>query len=61
MRDQAKNDLEAAKISLREYVEGTFVKDKQAVDSQITIAEEGLCSSQNMLLYTGAACSAKAT
>lgn len=52
VRDQAKNDLEAAKIALREYVEGTFVKDKQAVDSQITIAEEGLRSSQNMLLYT---------
>jgi len=52
VRDQAKNDLEAAKITLREYVEGTYIKDRQAVDSQITIAEEGQRSAQNMLLYT---------
>lgn len=52
IRDQAKNDLEAAKISLREYVEGTYKKEQQAVDSQITVAEENLRSAQNTLLYT---------
>ena len=52
IRDQAKNDLEAAKIALREYVEGTFKKEIQIVDGQITIAEENLRSAQNTLLYT---------
>ena len=52
VRDQAKNDLEAAKIALREYVEGTFKKEVQLVDGQITIAEENLRSAQNTLLYT---------
>jgi HlyD family secretion protein len=52
IRDQAKNDLEAAKISLREYVEGTYKKEQQAVDSQITVAEENMRSAQNTLLYT---------
>ncbi|MBA4016796.1 MAG: hypothetical protein C0483_06390 [Pirellula sp.] len=52
IRDQAKNDLEAAKIALREYVEGTFKKEVQIVDGQITIAEENLRSAQNTLLYT---------
>lgn len=52
IRDQAKNDLEAAKITLREYVEGTYKKEQQAVDSQITIAEENMRSAQNTLLYT---------
>ncbi|MCE9607205.1 MAG: TolC family protein [Planctomycetia bacterium] len=52
VRDQAKNDLEAAKITLREYVEGTYLKERQAVDSQITIAEENMRSAQNTLLYT---------
>lgn len=52
IRDQAKNELEAAKISLREYVEGTYKKEQQAVDSQITVAEENLRSAQNTLLYT---------
>jgi HlyD family secretion protein len=52
IRDQAKNDLEAAKISLREYVEGTFKKEQQLLDAQITIAEENLRSAQNTLMYT---------
>ncbi|MGC3969619.1 MAG: HlyD family efflux transporter periplasmic adaptor subunit [Pirellulales bacterium] len=52
IRDQAKNDLEAAKIALREYVEGTFKKEQQLVDAQITIAEENLHSAQNTLMYT---------
>ena len=52
IRDQAKNDLESAKIALREYVEGTFKKDQQLVDSQITVAEENLRSAQNTLQYT---------
>jgi multidrug resistance efflux pump len=52
VRDQALNDLQAAKISLREYVEGTFVKDLQTADANITVAQENLRSAQNTLDYT---------
>ncbi len=52
IRDQAVNDLAAAKIGLREYVEGTYLKELQTFESQITIAQENLRSSQNTLDYT---------
>lgn len=52
IRDQATNDLLAAKITLREYVEGTYLKDLQLVESQITVAQENLRSAQNTLDYT---------
>lgn len=52
VRDQAVNDLAAAKIALREYVEGTYLKDLQTVESQITVAQENLRSSENTLQYT---------
>jgi HlyD family secretion protein len=53
IRDQAVNDLAAAKIALREYVDGTYLKDLQTVDSQITVAQENLRSAENTLQYTG--------
>lgn len=52
VRDQALNDLQAAKISLREYVEGTFVKELQTADANITVAQENLRSAENTLDYT---------
>lgn len=52
IRDQAVNDLAAAKIGLREYVEGTFVKELQTADSQITVANENLRSARNSLDFT---------
>jgi multidrug resistance efflux pump len=52
IRDQATNDLLAAKIALREYVEGTYLKELQTVESQITVAQENLRSAQNTLDYT---------
>lgn len=51
-RVQAENDFSAAKIAVQEYVEGTFIKEVQAADSQITIAMENLRSSQNLLGHT---------
>jgi len=46
---QAEKDFAAAKIAVDEYLEGTFVKDAQALASQITVAEENLRSAQNAL------------
>lgn len=52
VRDQAVNDLVAAKIALREYVEGTFVKELQTADSAVTVANENLRSARNTLDFT---------
>lgn len=49
---QAEEDFEAAKIAVREYAEGTFVKELQDVEAQITIALENLRSSENLLEHT---------
>lgn len=49
---QAEQDYEAAKITVREYEEGTFLKDKQLAESQIRIALENLRSAENMLSFT---------
>ena len=49
---QAEKDFAAAKIAVDEYLEGTFVKDSQALASQITIAEENLRSAQNALEHS---------
>jgi RND family efflux transporter MFP subunit len=49
---QAEKDLEVAKISVKEYLEGTFMKSVQDADTQITIAEENLRSATNSHEYT---------
>ena len=49
---QAEKDFEVAKISVKEYIEGTFVKELEDAETQITIAEENLRSSKNTLEYS---------
>lgn len=49
---QAEEDFSAASIAVREYAEGTFIKELQTVESQITIAMENLRSAENMLVHT---------
>ena len=46
---QAEQDLEVAKISVDEYLEGTYLKDLQDHDKEITIAQENLRSAQSAL------------
>ncbi len=49
---QAEKDWEASKIAVNEYLEGTFVKELQDADAQITIALENLRSSENALEHS---------
>ncbi len=49
---QAEKDFAAAKIAVQEYLEGTFVTELLAVESQITIAAENLRSAQNTLEHS---------
>ena len=49
---QAEKDFDVAKISVREYLEGTFVKELEDAETQITIAEENLRSAKNGLNYS---------
>jgi len=49
---QAEKDLQVAEISVKEYLEGTFKKELQDADAQITIALENLRTSQNMLQHS---------
>jgi len=51
---QAEKNLAVAEIAVKEYLEGTFVKELQTVEGLITIAEENLRSAQNNLEYTSA-------
>lgn len=44
----AKNDYEAAKISVQEYVEGTYLQSLQTIEADITIARQNLTSSENI-------------
>ncbi len=46
---QAEKNFEVAKLSVREYLEGTFKKELQDADAAIRIAEENLRSAQNSL------------
>jgi HlyD family secretion protein len=50
---QAQEDLESAKISVKEYEEGTFVEELQKVEASIRIALENLRSAENQLTYSG--------
>jgi multidrug resistance efflux pump len=49
---QAQGDLEAAKISVMEYEEGTFIEQVKQVEADIQIALENLRSSENQLKYS---------
>jgi HlyD family secretion protein len=46
---QAQQDYEVALISVREYEEGTYTKDLQDHDKEITIAQENLRSAESAL------------
>jgi len=52
MKIQAEEDFEAAKIAVEEYAQGTYLKELQTLEAQITIAMENLRSAQNMLKFT---------
>lgn len=49
---QAENDYNVAKISVKEYEEGTFKKELQDADTQVTIALENLRNAQNSLEHS---------
>lgn len=49
---KANEDFEAAKIAVQEYIEGTYVKNLQEVESLITIAKENMRSAENVLQHT---------
>ncbi len=49
---QAEKDFQVAEISVKEYLEGTFKKELQDAEAQITIALENLRTSQNMLEHS---------
>ncbi len=49
---QAEKSVEVAKINVREYEEGTFLQEKQTLESAIVVAEENLRSAKNALEHT---------
>lgn len=49
---QAENDYNVAKISVKEYEEGTFKKELQDAETQVTIALENLRNAQNSLEHS---------
>lgn len=49
---QAEKDYNVAKIAVQEYLEGTYRKELQELEKQITIALENLRSAENMLQHT---------
>jgi HlyD family secretion protein len=49
---KATEDAGAAEIAVREYAEGTYVKDLQLAEANITLAMEDLRSAQNVLEHT---------
>jgi multidrug resistance efflux pump len=49
---QARENLEAAKIAVKEYEEGTFIELSKQVEAQIQIALENLRSAENQLNYS---------
>jgi multidrug resistance efflux pump len=48
----AKNEFEAAKISVQEYLEGTYLQSMQTIESDITIARQNLTSSENIARHS---------
>lgn len=49
---QAEENFGAAEIAVQEYEEGTFVKELQIASANISIAQENLRSSENLLEHT---------
>ncbi len=49
---QAEKDFQVAEISVKEYEEGTYKKEIQDAEAQITIALENLRTSQNVLQHS---------
>lgn len=49
---QARETFGAAQIAVQEYIEGTFQKELQTYESQITVAEQNLRSAQDLLEHT---------
>ncbi|MEE2641925.1 MAG: HlyD family efflux transporter periplasmic adaptor subunit [Planctomycetota bacterium] len=49
---QAENDYSVAKISVKEYEEGTFKKELQDAETQVTIALENLRNAENSLEHS---------
>ena len=49
---QAEKDFQVAEISVKEYLEGTYKKEIQDAEAQITIAMENLRTSQNVLQHS---------
>jgi RND family efflux transporter MFP subunit len=51
-RIDAEKMFSAAKLAVQEYIEGTYIKELQTIEGSITIALEGLRSSENSLQHT---------
>ena len=49
---KADEDAEAAEIAVQEYVEGTYVKEKQGIAASVIIALENLAAANNMREHT---------
>jgi HlyD family secretion protein len=49
---QADEDYSAAEISVKEYEQGTYLKDLQSAESQIKVAMENMRSAENTLSHT---------
>lgn len=49
---QSQKDFEVAKISVQEYLEGTYRQEHQTLEANVTIAMESLRSAQNSLQHT---------
>jgi multidrug efflux pump subunit AcrA (membrane-fusion protein) len=51
-RIEAQRMFSAAKISVQEYAEGTFLQNLQTIDANVTVAMENLRSAENTYYYT---------
>lgn len=49
---EARNGYETAVIAKQEYIDGTFVQEKQTIESEIFVAEENLSRSKEYLKYS---------
>jgi multidrug resistance efflux pump len=51
-RTQAEEDLAVAEIALKEYLEGTFLKELQTAESAIAVQEQNLKAATNLLSHS---------
>jgi multidrug efflux pump subunit AcrA (membrane-fusion protein) len=49
---EARNVFETAEIALREYIEGTFLQERQTIESEIFVAEENLNRAREYYEYS---------